>query len=128
MVFRAVPELQERDRLKHVGRRGEVQTVKVVRNGEGGPKQVWKPATRNPNHRGSLRRTAVHGRSARDRHAGSSTPPSTTTDSSAVGQEVAALPSIDLGRDSTFGWVARCLGFVREADHRYGFREVNSPS
>jgi hypothetical protein len=25
---------------------GEEQTVKVVRNGEGGPKRVWKPATR----------------------------------------------------------------------------------
>jgi hypothetical protein len=44
-------ELHERDRLKHAGRLGEVQTVKVVENGEGGTKRVWKPATRNRNHR-----------------------------------------------------------------------------
>lgn len=40
-------KLHERDRLKHVGGLGEEQTAKVVRNGEGGTKRVWKPATRN---------------------------------------------------------------------------------
>jgi hypothetical protein len=40
-------KLHERDRLKYVGGRGEEQAAKVVRNGEGGTKRVWKPATRN---------------------------------------------------------------------------------
>jgi hypothetical protein len=35
-VFRQEPEPHERDRLKHAGRLEEGQTVKVVRNGEGG--------------------------------------------------------------------------------------------
>jgi hypothetical protein len=37
-----------REWLKHVTGYEEEQTVKVVRNGEGGPKRVWKPATRSP--------------------------------------------------------------------------------
>jgi hypothetical protein len=32
--------------LKEITGFGEEQTVKVVGNGEGGPKRVWKPATR----------------------------------------------------------------------------------
>jgi hypothetical protein len=32
--------------LKHATGFGEEQTVKVAENGEGGPKRVWKPATR----------------------------------------------------------------------------------
>jgi hypothetical protein len=32
--------------LKHATGVEEEQTVKVVENGEGGPKRVWKPATR----------------------------------------------------------------------------------
>jgi hypothetical protein len=46
------PKLHERDRLKHAGGFGEEKTARVVRNGEGGPKRVWKPATRNQVHRG----------------------------------------------------------------------------
>jgi hypothetical protein len=60
-VRRAKTELQERDRLKHAGRLGEVQTVKVVRNGEGGTKRAWKPATRNRNHRGDSSRSGPPG-------------------------------------------------------------------
>jgi hypothetical protein len=66
-VRRAETELQERDRLKHAGRLGEVQTVKVVKNGEGGTKRAWKPATRNRNHRGDSSRS---GPSGTDRTAG----------------------------------------------------------
>jgi hypothetical protein len=33
-------------RSKHTAGPGEAKPVKVVRNGEGGPKRVWKPATR----------------------------------------------------------------------------------
>jgi hypothetical protein len=32
--------------LKQTTGFGEAKTVKVVKNGEGGPKRVWKPATR----------------------------------------------------------------------------------
>jgi hypothetical protein len=46
-AFHRAPELHERVRLKNAGGFGEVQTVKVVRNGEGGPKRGWNPATRN---------------------------------------------------------------------------------
>jgi hypothetical protein len=35
-----------RERSKHTAGPGEAQAVKVVRNGGGGPKRVWKPATR----------------------------------------------------------------------------------
>lgn len=35
-----------REWLKYVTGLGEAETVKVVRNGEGGPKREWKPATR----------------------------------------------------------------------------------
>jgi hypothetical protein len=45
-AFHRAPELHERVRLKNAGGFGEVQTVKVVRNGEGGPKRGWNPATR----------------------------------------------------------------------------------
>lgn len=37
-------------RMKHAGGLGEGQTVKAVRNGEGGTKRGWKPATRNLSH------------------------------------------------------------------------------
>lgn len=40
-------KLHERDRLKHVGGLGEEQAAKVAKNGVGGTKRVWKPATRN---------------------------------------------------------------------------------
>jgi hypothetical protein len=33
-------------RSKHTAGPGEAKAVKVVRNGVGGPKRVWKPATR----------------------------------------------------------------------------------
>jgi hypothetical protein len=83
-VILPVSELQERDRLKHAGGLGEVQTVKVVRNGEGGTKRVWKPATRKPS------RLVPEGFRGTDRQRPTVTvtpsPPSTTTDSSAVGQ------------------------------------------
>jgi hypothetical protein len=39
-------KLHERDRLKHVGRCGEEQPVRVVGNDAGGTKRAWKPATR----------------------------------------------------------------------------------
>lgn len=55
-VFLQDPKPHERDRLKHVGRRVEGQTVKAVRNGEGGATRGWKPATGKPEHR---RRTAA---------------------------------------------------------------------
>jgi hypothetical protein len=46
-AFSPVPKPQERDRLKHAGRLGEGQAVKAVRNGGGGTKRGWNPATRN---------------------------------------------------------------------------------
>jgi hypothetical protein len=39
-------EPQGREWPKHVTGLEEEQTVKVVKNGEGGPKRVWKPVTR----------------------------------------------------------------------------------
>ena len=57
LVMSPEPKLHERDRLKHVGEFGEEQTARVVRNGEGGPKRVWKPAARNQVHRGTGART-----------------------------------------------------------------------
>lgn len=47
-VFLQDPKPHERVRLKHVGGRVEGQTVKVVRNDEGGATRGWKPATGNP--------------------------------------------------------------------------------
>jgi hypothetical protein len=41
------PKPHGREWPKHVTGLEEVQTVKVVGNGEGGPKRVWKPATRH---------------------------------------------------------------------------------
>lgn len=46
-AFSPVPKPQERDRLKHAGGIGGVQAVKAARNGEDGPKRVWKPVTRS---------------------------------------------------------------------------------
>lgn len=60
-------KLHERDRLKHVGGLGEEQTAKVVKNGEGGTKRVWKPATRNRVFRESSPRPPLSGSG---RHAG----------------------------------------------------------
>jgi hypothetical protein len=60
-------KLHERDRLKYVGGLGEEQTAKVVRNGEGGTKREWKPATRNRVFRESNPRPPLSGSG---RHAG----------------------------------------------------------
>jgi hypothetical protein len=40
------PKPHEREWPKHATGPGEAQPVKVVRNGEGGPKRAWNPATR----------------------------------------------------------------------------------
>jgi hypothetical protein len=118
-VFQRQPKPHERVRLKNVGRLGEGETVKVVRNGEGGPKRCGKPrrgiepgSGTSPRPPGAVRscRRSLHvcgrtgpgplcqgqgrgtGRIVRfgDGRQKAARPSKATTDSSAVGQWMAA--------------------------------------
>jgi hypothetical protein len=125
-VFQRQPKPHERVRLKNVGRLGEGETVKVVRNGEGGPKRCGKPrrgiepgSGTSPRPPGAVRscRRSLHvcgrtgpgplcqgqgrgtGRIVRfgDGRQKAARPSKATTDSSAVGQWMAAERRMDPG-------------------------------
>jgi hypothetical protein len=103
-VLPTVRQPHERVRLKHAGGLGEGQTAKVVRNGEGGTKRVWKPATRKLVHR-----TGSTGHPFGDGW----TPDALV----AVARRTGSRFGLD-GRGDDGRWSVRTLGLAGRAGHR----------